>query len=142
MSDQNQDLIAALAALMEQNREERAAQGVSSGVAAPAADPEPVKTEDFEERLKACMDEAAADPALLLFIDELHMIAGTGAAEGAVDAANLLKPHLARGELRIIGATTPEEYRRRIEPDAALARRFQPVSVAEPRPTFTCTQPL
>ena len=87
---------------------------------------------DFEERLKACMDEAAADPSLLLFIDELHMIAGTGAAEGAIDAANILKPRLARGELRIIGATTEEEYRRQIEKDAALARRFQPVRIAEP----------
>ncbi len=87
---------------------------------------------DFEERLKACIDEAAGDSSLLLFIDELHMIAGTGAAEGAVDAANILKPQLARGVIRIIGATTAEEYRRRIEPDAALARRFQPVAVAEP----------
>ena len=87
---------------------------------------------DFEERLKACMDEAAADPALLLFIDELHIIAGTGAAEGAIDAANVLKPRLARGELRIIGATTEEEYRRQIEKDAALARRFQPVRIPEP----------
>lgn len=87
---------------------------------------------DFEERLKACIDEAAGDSSLLLFIDELHMIAGTGAAEGAVDAANILKPQLARGTLRIIGATTADEYRRRIEPDAALARRFQPVAVAEP----------
>ena len=87
---------------------------------------------DFEERLKACMDEAAANPDLLLFIDELHMIAGTGAAEGAIDAANLLKPRLARGELQIIGATTEAEYRRQIEKDAALARRFQPVTVAEP----------
>lgn len=87
---------------------------------------------DFEERLKACMDEAAADPSLLLFIDELHIIAGTGAAEGAIDAANVLKPRLARGELQIIGATTEEEYRRQIEKDAALARRFQPVRIPEP----------
>lgn len=87
---------------------------------------------DFEERLKACMDEAAAAPELILFIDELHMITGTGAAEGAIDAANILKPRLARGELQIIGATTEAEYRRDIEKDAALARRFQPVSVPEP----------
>ncbi|HAG13934.1 MAG TPA: ATP-dependent Clp protease ATP-binding subunit ClpC [Ruminococcus sp.] len=89
---------------------------------------------DFEERLKACMDEAAQHPEMLLFIDELHMIAGTGAAEGAIDAANILKPRLARGGLQIIGATTEEEYRREIEKDAALARRFQPVRIAEPTP--------
>lgn len=87
---------------------------------------------DFEERLKACMDEAAENPGILLFIDELHMIAGTGAAEGAIDAANILKPRLARGELQLIGATTEEEYRRQIEKDAALARRFQPIRVPEP----------
>lgn len=87
---------------------------------------------DFEERLKACMDEAAADPHIILFMDELHMIAGAGAAEGAIDAANLLKPRLARGELQMIGATTDEEYRRHIAKDAALARRFQPVTVREP----------
>ncbi|HAM68933.1 MAG TPA: ATP-dependent Clp protease ATP-binding subunit ClpC, partial [Ruminococcus sp.] len=87
---------------------------------------------DFEERLKACMDEAVSHPEILLFIDELHMIAGTGAAEGAIDAANILKPRLARGELQIIGATTVSEYRKQIEKDAALARRFQPVKVAEP----------
>ena len=87
---------------------------------------------DFEERLKACMDEAVSHPEILLFIDELHMIAGTGAAEGAIDAANILKPRLARGELQIIGATTVSEYRKQIEKDAALARRFQPVTVAEP----------
>ena len=87
---------------------------------------------DFEERLKACMEEAVGNPEILLFIDELHMIAGTGAAEGAIDAANILKPRLARGELQLIGATTAEEYRRRIESDAALARRFQPVQIAEP----------
>lgn len=87
---------------------------------------------DFEERLKACMDEAVQNPEILLFIDELHMIAGTGAAEGAIDAANILKPRLARGELQIIGATTAEEYRKQIEKDAALARRFQPVRIAEP----------
>ena len=89
---------------------------------------------DFEERLKACMDEAAEDPQIILFIDELHMIAGTGAAEGAIDAANALKPRLARGELQVIGATTEEEYRKVIAKDAALSRRFQPIQVAEPSP--------
>lgn len=87
---------------------------------------------DFEERLKACMEEAVRNPEILLFIDELHMIAGTGAAEGAIDAANILKPRLARGELQLIGATTAEEYRKQIEKDSALARRFQPVQIAEP----------
>lgn len=91
---------------------------------------------DFEERLKACMDEAAGDPQIVLFIDELHMIAGAGAAEGAIDAANLLKPRLARGELQLIGATTEDEYRRLIAKDAALDRRFQPVRVAEPAPAL------
>lgn len=89
---------------------------------------------DFEERLKACMDEAADHPEILLFIDELHMIAGTGAAEGAIDAANILKPRLARGGLQLIGATTEAEYRREIEKDAALSRRFQPVRIPEPSP--------
>ena len=89
---------------------------------------------DFEERLKACMDEAASDSQIILFIDEVHMIAGTGAAEGAIDAANALKPRLARGELQVIGATTEDEYRRVIAKDAALARRFQPVRVPEPTP--------
>ncbi len=89
---------------------------------------------DFEERLKACMDEAANDRQIILFIDELHMIAGTGAAEGAIDAANAMKPRLARGELQLIGATTADEYRRVIEKDSALARRFQPVRVPEPTP--------
>lgn len=89
---------------------------------------------DFEERLKDCMDEAAADEQIILFIDELHMITGAGAAEGAIDAANILKPRLARGELRLIGATTEDEYRRQIAKDAALARRFQPLRVREPSP--------
>ncbi|MBR5371357.1 MAG: ATP-dependent Clp protease ATP-binding subunit [Oscillospiraceae bacterium] len=89
---------------------------------------------DFEERLKGCMDEAANDPRIILFLDELHMIAGAGAAEGAIDAANLMKPRLARGELQIIGATTEDEYRRTIAKDGALARRFQPVTVCEPDP--------
>ncbi len=87
---------------------------------------------DFEERLRGCMEEAVKNPEIMLFIDELHMITGTGAAEGAIDAANILKPRLARGELQIIGATTEEEYRRQITKDAALARRFQPVRIAEP----------
>ena len=87
---------------------------------------------DFEERLKACIDEAADNPQIILFIDELHTITGAGAAEGAMDAANLLKPRLARGELRMIGATTEDEYRRHIEKDSALERRFQPVHVEEP----------
>lgn len=87
---------------------------------------------DFEERLKVCMDEAAAQPHLVLFIDELHIIVGAGAAEGAIDAANILKPRLARGELQIIGATTDAEYRAHIEKDAALSRRFQSVRVEEP----------
>ncbi len=87
---------------------------------------------DFEERLRACTEEVIRDGRIILFIDELHLIAGAGAAEGAIDAANLLKPALARGELRLIGATTPAEYSRTIEKDGALARRFQSVTVPEP----------
>ena len=87
---------------------------------------------EFEERLKKIMNEAAKNDSIILFIDELHTIVGAGAAEGAVDAANILKPALARGELRVIGATTLNEYRRHIEKDAALERRFQPVTVEEP----------
>lgn len=87
---------------------------------------------DFEERLRDCVDEAVSSGRVILFIDELHTIVGAGAAEGAIDAANLLKPRLARGELRIIGATTPEEYGRTIGKDGALARRFQSVTVSEP----------
>ena len=88
---------------------------------------------EFEERLKAVLQEiAAAEGELIVFIDELHTIVGAGAAEGAVDAANMLKPMLARGELRAIGATTLDEYREHIEKDAALERRFQPVFVGEP----------
>ena len=88
---------------------------------------------EFEERLKAVLKEVQdADGQIVLFIDELHTIVGAGAAEGAVDAANLLKPMLARGELRTIGATTLDEFRKHIEKDAALERRFQPVFVGEP----------
>jgi ATP-dependent Clp protease ATP-binding subunit ClpC len=87
---------------------------------------------EFEDRLKGVMKEVSSRPELILFIDELHTIVGAGAAEGAVDAANILKPALARGELRVIGATTPNEYRLHIEKDAALERRFQGVTVGEP----------
>jgi ATP-dependent Clp protease ATP-binding subunit ClpB len=88
---------------------------------------------EFEERLKAVLNEIKeAGGSVILFMDELHTIVGAGAAEGAVDAANLLKPMLARGELRAVGATTLDEYRKHIEKDAALERRFQPVMVGEP----------
>ncbi len=88
---------------------------------------------EFEERLKAVLEEIAnAAGEIIVFIDELHTIVGAGAAEGAVDAANMLKPMLARGELRCVGATTLDEYRKHIEKDAALERRFQPVFVGEP----------
>ncbi len=87
---------------------------------------------EFEDRLKKVMAEASGNRGVILFIDELHTIVGAGAAEGAVDAANILKPVLARGELQIVGATTTEEYRRHIEKDAALERRFQSVTVEEP----------
>src|SRR5262249_6507879 len=88
---------------------------------------------EFEERLKAVLTEIkSSEGRIVLFIDELHTIVGAGAAEGAVDAANLLKPMLARGELRCVGATTLDEYRKHIEKDAALERRFAPVFVDEP----------
>src|SRR6202035_4252874 len=88
---------------------------------------------EFEERLKAVLSEiTAAAGEIVLFIDELHTLVGAGKAEGAMDASNMLKPALARGELHCIGATTLDEYRKNIEKDAALARRFQPVFVGEP----------
>ena len=87
---------------------------------------------EFEERLKRIMDEVQAANNIILVIDEVHTLIGAGAAEGAIDAANILKPALARGELQVIGATTIEEYRKYIERDAALERRFQPVKVDEP----------
>ncbi len=87
---------------------------------------------EFEDRLKKVMNEVTKNRNIILFIDEIHTIVGAGAAEGAVDAANILKPVLARGELQVIGATTTDEYRRHIEKDAALERRFQSVSVSEP----------
>ena len=87
---------------------------------------------EFEERIKRVLGEVMEDGQVLLFIDELHTIIGAGGAEGAIDASNILKPSLARGELQLIGATTIEEYRKYIEKDAALERRFQPVTVEEP----------
>lgn len=87
---------------------------------------------EFEERLKTAVDEIIKSKNIILFIDELHTIIGAGAAEGAIDASNILKPSLARGELQLIGATTIAEYRKYIEKDAALERRFQPVTVGEP----------
>ncbi len=87
---------------------------------------------EFEERFKAVLQRASSDPDIILFIDEIHTIIGAGAAEGAVDAANIIKPALARGEMQVIGATTLSEYRRYIEKDAALERRFQAVLVKEP----------
>ncbi len=87
---------------------------------------------EFEERIKKVLQEVRAAGNILLFIDELHTIIGAGGAEGAIDASNILKPALARGELQLIGATTIDEYRKYIEKDAALERRFQPVTVEEP----------
>src|SRR5581483_859081 len=88
----------------------------------------------FEERIKQILEEVRQEQNIILFIDELHTVVGAGAAEGAVGASDLLKPALARGEIRVIGATTLDEYRKHIEKDAALERRFQPVMVNEPSP--------
>ena len=90
---------------------------------------------DFEERFKNLLEELYRDRTTILFIDEIHIIAGAGAAEGAIDAASILKPMLARGEIQLIGATTPEEYRKTIQKDSALERRFGRVMVEEPTPT-------
>lgn len=87
---------------------------------------------EFEERLKSAVEEIKAAGNIILFIDELHTIIGAGAAEGAIDASNILKPTLARGELQVVGATTLDEYKKHIEKDAALERRFQPITVDEP----------
>lgn len=87
---------------------------------------------DFEERIKNAINEVTKNGNVILFIDEIHVLIGAGAAEGAVDAANILKPYLARGELQVIGATTLDEYKKHIEKDAALERRFQPIIVGEP----------
>ncbi|MGZ4153575.1 MAG: ATP-dependent Clp protease ATP-binding subunit, partial [Actinomycetota bacterium] len=92
---------------------------------------------DFEERLKKVLKEIRTRGDIILFIDELHTLVGAGAAEGAIDAASILKPMLARGELQTIGATTRDEYRKHLEKDAALERRFQPISVEEPSVTHT-----
>ena len=89
---------------------------------------------EFEERIKNTINEVKKDGNVILFIDELHTIVGAGSAEGAVDAANIIKPALGRGEIRVVGATTLNEYRKYIEKDAALERRFQPVTVGEPTP--------
>lgn len=93
---------------------------------------------DFEERFKNLLDELSRDKNAILFIDEIHVIVGAGAAEGAIDAASILKPLLARGALQLIGATTQEEYRRCIQKDAALERRFGTVTVEEPTPEAAC----
>ena len=87
---------------------------------------------EFEERLKGALDEIQRSKDVILFIDELHTVVGAGAAEGAMDASNMMKPMLARGELQCVGATTLDEYRENIEKDAALERRFQPILVGEP----------
>lgn len=92
---------------------------------------------EFEERIKGIIDEAVGDDTVILFIDELHLLAGAGSAEGSMDAANILKPALARNSIKLIGATTLDEYRKNIEKDKALARRFQTVIVNEPSPTIT-----
>lgn len=92
---------------------------------------------DFEQRLQHILEEMIDHPDIILFVDEIHTVVGAGAASGSLDAANILKPALARGELRCIGATTPAEYKKEIEPDAALERRFQKISINEPSLTET-----
>ena len=92
---------------------------------------------EFEERIRNVVREASANRNTLLFIDELHTLVGAGSAEGSLDASNILKPSLSRGEIQVIGATTVEEYRKHVEKDAALERRFQPVNVEEPTPSET-----
>lgn len=92
---------------------------------------------EFEERIKGIIDEAMEDRNLILFIDEIHLLMGAGSGEGSMDAANILKPALARGQIRLIGATTMDEYRKSIEKDKALARRFQIIQVDEPGPAVT-----
>src|SRR5256886_14244463 len=92
---------------------------------------------DFEERLKKVLKEIRTRGDIILFIDEIHTLVGAGAAEGAIDAASILKPMLARGELQTIGATTLDEYRKHLEKDAALERRFQPITVDEPTVAHT-----
>ncbi len=87
---------------------------------------------DFEERMKLVIDEVSRNPSVILFIDEMHTIIGAGSAEGAIDAANIIKPALARSKIKIIGATTLEEYRKHIEKDSAFERRFQPITIHEP----------
>ena len=87
---------------------------------------------EFEERIKKVLKEVTEDGNIILFLDELHTIIGAGGAEGAIDASNIMKPSLARGEIQLIGATTIAEYRKYIEKDAALERRFQPIMVNEP----------
>lgn len=93
---------------------------------------------DFEDRIKAIISEAERSPDVILFIDEIHTIVGAGAAEGAIDASNIMKPALSRAKIRLIGATTPDEYRKYIKKDGALERRFQPINVKEPSITETC----
>ena len=92
----------------------------------------------FEERIKAIMDEIRRNQNIILFIDELHTIVGAGSAEGTMDASNIIKPALSRGEMQCIGATTLNEYRKYIEKDAALERRFQPVMVEAPLWKMRC----
>jgi len=87
---------------------------------------------EFEKRIKKIIEEIRENKNIILFIDELHTVIGAGAAEGSIDAANIIKPPLARGELRLIGATTLDEYRKHIEKDSAFERRLQPVLVEEP----------